>query len=199
VSSRGDATRALIVTTALKMLKKKGASIRMEDVAHAAGITRQALYLHFKSRTLLMLGILDQVSEDAQAAELFGAVQREKDPLKLVEQMARAAVTYHGRIAAVANALYVARHVDSAAAAAWNQRAAVRRRSIRKVVKTLHRAGLLRPEWSPLDVADALCELVLTPRAYLDLVVERGWSEERLVQATLALARGFFRGEALPA
>jgi hypothetical protein len=74
----------------------------------------------------------------------------------------------------------------------------VRRRSIRKVVKTLHRAGLLRPEWSPLDAADALCELVLTPRAYLDLVVERGWSEERLVQATLALARGFFRTDRGP-
>jgi AcrR family transcriptional regulator len=193
VSTKGERTRLRIVAAGLRLLREQGAQVSMEQVATAAGITRQALYLHYRTRTELVLAVLDQLDKDLGAATLFRAAFAQTDPQRLVETVIRAAVTFHGQVADVAQALIVARYNDPAAAAAWNTRSAAQLKGVLRLMERLKRAGRLLPQWSPKRAAEALSTWVLTPRAYLELVGERGWTEEQLVQASIAAVHGFLK------
>ena len=55
-------TRILMATWQL-MEQRRGQGVQMGDIAKAAGISRQALYLHFGSRTELMIATSNYVDE----------------------------------------------------------------------------------------------------------------------------------------
>ena len=147
----------------------------MEGVAETAGLTRQAVYRHFPSRTSLMLALVDHVGEQLGAPELFRTEQARVPAREALLARLGAAAEYSAKIHEVASALDLARHSDEAARAAWDDRMERRRRGLRKIVRLLDAEGLLRPDWSVARVVDALWVLT-APRMYSDLVVERGWT-----------------------
>ncbi len=54
MSSENSETRDRILDAAWTLLEEKaGSGVRMSDIARQAGISRQAVYLHFASRTEL--------------------------------------------------------------------------------------------------------------------------------------------------
>jgi TetR/AcrR family acrAB operon transcriptional repressor len=50
----------------------------IEQAAEAAGLTRQALYHHFKSKEALFRAVIEQLDENALAAEIAAANAEEK-------------------------------------------------------------------------------------------------------------------------
>ena len=55
MSSQNPETREKIMRATWKLLEKSGgAGVRMSDIAKAAGISRQAVYLHFPTRAELL-------------------------------------------------------------------------------------------------------------------------------------------------
>ena len=49
-------TRTRILAATLQLMEqRRGQGVRMSDIAGAAGVSRQAVYLHFGSRTELMV------------------------------------------------------------------------------------------------------------------------------------------------
>src|SRR5215467_3288407 len=50
----------------------------IEQVAEAAGLTRQALYHHFESKEALFRAVIEQLYETARAAEITAAEDAEK-------------------------------------------------------------------------------------------------------------------------
>jgi len=147
----------------------------MDEVALAARLTRQAVYLHFRSRTALMLALVDHVGDKLGATELFQPQREAGSARAALRRMLAAAARYAERVHDVASALDHARHGDAAAQAAWQDRMARRRREIRKIVARLASERALRPDWSVARAVDALWALT-APRGYADLVVARGWS-----------------------
>jgi AcrR family transcriptional regulator len=147
----------------------------MADVAAEAKMSRQALYLHFSSRTSLMLALVEHVGRELGARELFGGALAAPTPRKVLEESLRASARFEARVHEVVNALDVARHTDDAAAAAWQDRMALKRQGIRRVVRRLHRAGMLDPSWKVADAVDAIAAIG-SPASYASLVLERGWS-----------------------
>ena len=77
--SSENPTRRKILDTAWKLLEAGGRPTRMSDFARAAGISRQALYLHFPSRAELLVAVtrhVDQVKDiDARLAESRAAMK----------------------------------------------------------------------------------------------------------------------------
>ena len=56
MSSKNTPTRTKILQASLELLEAgQGAEVRMSDIAKRAGISRQALYLHFATRTELLV------------------------------------------------------------------------------------------------------------------------------------------------
>ena len=64
MSSKEKNTRDRILHATWQLMEQNlGKTISMSDVAKAAGISRQAVYLHFQSRTDLMVATSSYVDE----------------------------------------------------------------------------------------------------------------------------------------
>ncbi len=64
MSSKNTDTRTRILEVTWRLMEQhRGQGVRMSDIAKAAGISRQAVYLHFGSRTELMIATSNYVDE----------------------------------------------------------------------------------------------------------------------------------------
>jgi AcrR family transcriptional regulator len=192
VSRKGERTRHTVLTAAAELLRAHGPGrVTMADVAGRSGLTRQALYLHFPTRTRLMLALIDHIGQQAGKLELFGPLERKPRARAELDDALRALARYAARIHPVASALDLARHTDPDAEAAWESRMKLRRRRLQRLVERIAAEGALRPGWSVRRVTDALWTLS-SPRGYADYVVERGASLTDYERYLLTAASGFF-------
>ena len=68
-----------ILDAALRVFRRHGfRRSSIEQVAEAAGLTRQALYHHFESKEALFRAVIEQLYETARAAEITAAEDAEK-------------------------------------------------------------------------------------------------------------------------
>jgi AcrR family transcriptional regulator len=71
--------RTRILDAAMVVFRRHGfRRSSIEQAAEAAGLTRQALYHHFKSKEALFRAVIERLHEDALAAEIAAANAREK-------------------------------------------------------------------------------------------------------------------------
>jgi AcrR family transcriptional regulator len=64
MARRGEQTRRHIVRTAYRLYYRDGfASVGVDDIAEAAGVTKRTLYYHFESKQTLLAAVLDSQSE----------------------------------------------------------------------------------------------------------------------------------------
>lgn len=178
--SSGDAgTRRRILDAARALLEASpGVHPSMRDVARQAGVSRQALYLHFADRASLLL----EVSRLVDATLRTPARQRRVDEAPRGRHALREAVALQAwlkpRLHGVATALDVLRRTDPAAQAAWQEREHARLQRCEQVVRRLDAEGDLADGW---DVpAAARCFWAITSqRVWDDLVNDQGWSTTR--------------------
>jgi AcrR family transcriptional regulator len=180
VSSDNAAGR--ILDAALALFRKKGdAGVTMAQIAKAARVSRQAVYLHFKDRAALMVALTRHVNErlglPAEIQKILGAATG--------ADMLRASAELQARmnpfVWVVARALDAVRRTDAAAERAWQDRQPSRLQGARAIVARLQSEGNLKEGLDPADAAD-LIWTVMSLRTWEDLVVTRGWSAERYRQ-----------------
>jgi AcrR family transcriptional regulator len=176
MSSGDPATRRRILDAAKALLEANpGAPISMAAVATRAGVSRQALYLHFADRTSLFL----EVSRVLDASLRTPARQRRVDEAPTARAALREAVALQAwlkpRLKGVANALDVLRRSDPAADAAWKEREHARLARCEKVVRRLQAEGDLTPDWDVPSAARCLWA-VTSQRVWDDLAIDQGWS-----------------------
>ena len=71
--------RTRILDAAMLVFRRQGfRRSSIEQAAEAAGLTRQALYHHFKSKEALFRAVIERLHEDALAAEIAAAGAAEK-------------------------------------------------------------------------------------------------------------------------
>src|SRR3981189_1511340 len=71
--------RTRILEAAMHVFRRHGfRRSSIEQAAGAAGLTRQALYHHFKSKEALFRAVIEQLHENALAAEIAAANAEEK-------------------------------------------------------------------------------------------------------------------------
>ena len=69
----------------------------VDDVARAAGISRQGLYLHFATRGQLFLGLFDHVNEVLDLDAALRPIREAVDALAALDGWAVLVATYHSR------------------------------------------------------------------------------------------------------
>lgn len=158
----------------------------MRDVAARAGVSRQALYLHFADRTALFL----EVARSADAGLRTPQRQRRVDEAPDGRQALREAVALQAwlkpRLKGVATAMDVLRRSDPAAAAAWEEREHARLERCVQLMKRLRHDGCLASPWD-IDSAAQCFWAVTSQRVWSDLVEDQGWSTARYRRHLTAL------------
>jgi len=192
VSPRSAGTRTDILRAARGLIETAPfAEVSLTRVAAAAGVSRQAIYLHFGSKAQLLLALVSWIDENGRLPGLLAEARQGTDPVDMFTRGVRAAATYNLDIADVGLALRAARRSDPAAAAAWEDRMAGRVTDIRCTVQPVEAAGRLRPQWTTKTATDAIFALI-SLTVYEDLVRERGWSPRRYVDQLVSIARHTF-------
>ena len=188
----GDpATRRRICEAALRLIVKRGGvDVPLGDVAKAARVSRQALYLHFKDRAALFLAVAQHADDKRGLPEAIRRLQQAPTGLDALRSMAATRAALNPGIWPLARILDSVRGDDPAAEVIVQNRRVARLGACRLIVEQLARDGLLRAELEPAIAADLLWALT-SLRTWEDLVLVRGWTaaqyEERLVGTLLRM------------
>jgi AcrR family transcriptional regulator len=181
----GDpATRQRICEAALRLIVKRGGvDVPLADVAKAARVSRQALYLHFKDRAALFLAVAQHADDKRGLPAAIRRLQQATTGVEALRSMAATRAALNPEIWPLARILDGVRREDPAAEVILQQRRVGRLRACRLIVEQLARDGSLRADLEPAIAADLLWALT-SLRTWEDLVLVRGWTaaqyEERL-------------------
>ena len=181
--SRDDTdTRTRILKTTERILEQHGGrGVRMADIARQAGISRQAVYLHFASRAELLEATTRFIDSELGLEERLApsrAAQSGRERLALYVGFWG---NYIPEIYGVAKALLLALDTDEAAAAAWRDRMAAMRDGCRAAVDMLYAEGDLAEAWTP-DTATDLLWTMLSVESWEQLTVECGWTHREYIE-----------------
>ncbi len=157
------------------MEDNRGKSVRMSDIARAAGISRQALYLHFDARADLLIATtryMDEVTgvEDSLVPSRTAA----SGPDRL-----RAFVAFAGghwpNVQGVARALIAMQDTDSEAERAWQDRMGAMREGCHAAIAMLESEHRLADGWTVATATDLLWTM-LSFEGWDLLTRQCGWS-----------------------
>lgn len=171
--------------------KRRGQGVRVADVAAAAGVARQAVYLHYPTRAALLIATVRHADAVEGLERRLARVERARGSLDLLDAYIEFWGGYVPRIHGLARALLELHVTDSAAAAAWDDRMALVRDRCGFIVEALRRDGLLAPGWRPARAADLLGAMLSIP-TWEALTIDRGWSEREYARWMKRAARGAF-------
>ncbi len=125
-------TRTRILEACLHMLESSAASgVRMTDIAKQAGITRQALYLHFKTRAQLLIATTIYLDEQKGVEQRLAPSRAAQTGLERLDAYIEAWAGYIPDMYGVAKALLAMKDTDEAAAKAWDETS--RTQPVRKI------------------------------------------------------------------
>lgn len=172
---------------------QRGRSVRMGDIAKAAGISRQAVYLHFASRAELLAATTLYLDEKLGLEKRLARSRAARSGMERLDAYIEFWGNYIPEIYGVARALLVAQDTDEAAAAAWDERMGAMRDGCSAAIEALHSDGQLAEEWNIKTATDFLWTL-LSVRNWEHLTQVCGWSSRTYIKRMQAAAQRTFIG-----
>lgn len=195
MSSDNSGTRDRILKAALKLLEaSQGKGVRMTDIAKRAGISRQALYLHFSTRAELLIATTYYLDEVKGVEERLVPSRTAQSGIERLDAFIEAWCTYIPEIYGIAKALLAMRDTDDAAAEAWDERMQDMREGCEAAINALNRDKMLSPDHSLNQATDILWTM-LSVRNWEQLTIECGWPQEKYIETLKSLARRIFVAE----
>ena len=189
MSSEQINTKTRILKASWKLLESQsGKQVRMSDIARLAGISRQALYLHFKTRTDLLIATTQYIDEIKGVDKRLEASRSAQTGIDRLEAFIEAWGNYIPEIYGVAKALMAVRDTDDAAATAWDGRMQAVREGCEAAIRTLKADGQLTPEFSDKQAIDILWSL-LSVRNWELFTHVCGWEQALYIQNIKKQAR----------
>ena len=187
-------TRNRILSAAMQLLEEnRGQGVRMSDIAKAAAVSRQAVYLHFKSRTELMVATVQYVDEVKSIAERRRIWDEAASGVQMLDAYIEFWGNYSPEIYGVAKILLMAVETDEAARAAWDDRMRDLRSGCRMTMEALVRDQMLSAGWTLEEATDLLWSL-LSVRHWEQLTMQCGWSNDAYIRHMQLLAKRAFCG-----
>lgn len=197
MSTKKEETRLRLLEAARELLVSNGFQhITLEDIANAAGVSRQAVYKsHFASKAELLLALVRHVHVTENLDELTRPYHEAKSGRKMFEEAIRTIVLIQTRVHDVARALHVAAYSDPEAAEAVQDRILVQRGALRAAIERAACEGALDPAWDVEQVLSCV-SCLLSTESYESLVVKQGWSPEAVIGSIWSIChRSFLKHE----
>jgi AcrR family transcriptional regulator len=194
MSSGDPETRKRILEKTWRLMeRRRGQDVLISDIARAAGVSRQAVYLHFGSRAGLLIATVRYVDEVNHLNERIQGMNTAIHGVEVLNAFVDFWGNYIPEIYGIAKALLAVRDTDKDASAAWDDRMNVFYQGCRSVIDCLARDQSLASEWDPDQATDTL-ETMMSISAWENLTIERGWTpDEYISRMKLALRRMFVK------
>ena len=187
--SKDESTRTLILKACRRLLEAgPGQAVRMSDVAKAAGVSRQAVYLHFPKRADLLVETARHIDAEEDVDARLAPSRAAKDGLSRLDLYIEAWGNYIPVVMPTARALIAMSDTDADARAAWDNRMAAMRHGCEAAVRALETDGRLTPELGPDRATDLLWSL-LSVDHWDNLVQRCGWPQPDYIAQIQRLAR----------
>jgi AcrR family transcriptional regulator len=185
-------TRTRILTATWQLMEQRnGQGVRMHDIAKAAGISRQAVYLHFASRTELMIATMQYVDEVKGLDERLNQLKAATSAIELLDACVEFWGNYIPEIYGLAKAMLRARDTDEATAAAWNSGMSCLHDACQETIEALDHEGILASEWSQNEAIEMFYTM-LSIHNWEQLTIECGWSTTQYVGWMKTLSKRTF-------
>tara|TARA_R110000787_G_scaffold60826_6_gene138059 strand:+ start:3097 stop:3681 length:585 start_codon:yes stop_codon:yes gene_type:complete len=190
MSNQVPETRIRILNAALKRMESAdGDTVRVSDVAKEAGVTRQTLYLYFRTRTELLIAVTLYVDELKSSDDRLAASRAAPSGVARLEAYIAAWTDYIPEIYGVARALMAMN--DEEATAAWRQRMQDMWEGCEAAIKALKADGKLNRDYGVKDASDLLWTL-LSVRNWEHLRIDREWSQRKYIKHMQDVAQRLF-------
>lgn len=190
LSARSTRTRAGILDVAWRVLAERGTDASIGEIADAVGLTRQAIYVHFRSRGGLLVALVRRADERAGIHARFRAALATPDPRQRLDAFLRVWFDFVPTIHPVASSLMRARADDPDAARAWADRMAALRHGFAALARSLRRDAALAADWTAPAAADFLWA-GSSLHTWELLAIDRGWGAtktSKILRRSLAAA-----------
>lgn len=188
LNPRSSRSREAILDAAWKSIVEQGLAVSMAEIADAVGMTRQSIYVHFKSRGGLLLALVRCADErEGIHGRLLAAIAVE-DPRERLDTFLAVWFDFVEKIHPVARQLIAARDHDSEAAKAWQDRMEELRQGLLLLTRSLRRDAALSADWTGPAAADYLWAAT-SVQVWALLAEQRGWGGKRaakVLRRTLA-------------
>jgi len=195
MSSKKTDTRTRILTATWHLMEqRRGQGVSMSDIAKAAGISRQALYLHFDSRTELMIATVHYVDEVKGLNERLEKFQEAKSGVDLLDICVDVWGNHIPEIYGLARALLNTRDTDEATAAAWNSCMGCLHDVCHKIIAALGEEKILAAKWTRSEATEMLYTMI-SIHNWEQLTIESGWSTAQYISRMKVLLRRTFVDE----
>lgn len=193
-SDKNDTRTRILAATWHLMEQRCGHGVRMSDIAKEAGVSRQAVYLHFKSRTDLMIATTRYVDEVKGLNERLKRFKAATSGIVLLDECIDVWGNYIPEVYGIARALINTRETDEATAAAWNGCMGGLRDACCEVIEALDQDGILAEKWSCDKAVDMLWTM-LSVQHWEQLTIECGWSNLQYISWMKVLVKRCFVDE----
>jgi len=182
-------TRDRILAVARNIVDEEGeAAATMKAVAKGAGVSRQAVYLHFSDRSQLLSALSDYIDEKLGIGDWMNQIEALDSGVAMLKMLAVTRCQRSVGLVTLVRSIESDRFRNQAASAAWYRRHWWNIAWIERVIiRQLHNEGLLHPSWAMRDAATLLVTLFAL-RNWDDLTQVGGWTTEQYVNTLSAVA-----------
>ena len=163
------------------MEKRRGVGVRMSDIAKSAGISRQAVYLHFATRIELLSETTKYVDKIKGLDQRLFTVTEAKDAVGMMDAYVDVWGNYLPEIHGLAGALLAVRETDGAAEAAWDECMSCHREGCGGIVAALKSEGKLASGWTDSKATEMMW-VILSFQTWEQLTVECAWPNQQYIQ-----------------
>ena len=192
MSSENIETRIKILKATVRMLEDRGGrGVRMGAIAKAAGISRQAIYLHFNSRLDLFVATLQYLSEVLDVDSRLAPSRAADTGVERLALYIESWGYFLPEIYGVAKAMLLAQDGDDAAAEAWKDRMLAMREGCHAAIAALDADGTLAKEWQIEPATDVLWTM-RGVQNWEHWVNACGWSTQEYVEGIQTMAKRTF-------
>ena len=150
----------------------------MAEIAAEAGVSRQAVYLHFENRAMLLTETARRYDRSSGFLQRIGATRR-LEPVAALDAYVRTWFGYIPEVVKMARALLAAEAAGQDGGEAWRDRMGALRWGVELAVQRLDDAGALASGWSVETAADWVWSRIHFT-TWHHLVVERGWTGDEV-------------------
>lgn len=195
--SRSYSTRERVLDAAREITREKGEmAATMSAVAAKAGISRQALYLHFADRVQLLHALSDHIDRQLGVGDWMIEIENLPSVTDMLRNLALMRCKRSVEFAFLIRSIDTDRFRNDSAATAWKKRHYGNIDWMeRVVVERLRQEGRLHPSWLSRDAAAFLVALY-SMRNWDDLTQTFGWSSEQYIETIAASAMSILTGPA---
>ena len=183
MSTKSD-TKLRIVDTTWKLFNEMSPkSPTLGEIAKEAGVSRQAVYLHFDNRAALLTETIRIMREKVGTTARMKAAREVEPELVLSSWVCKLFEVYE-EILPMGETYMAIAHADEAGKQGWGVFVASVRRSAAFVIERFDSLGMLQSKWTVETATDWLYTKIDFAVWHL-IVHELGWSREQAVLRTV--------------